>query len=130
MNDSINELLREKLKWEARITELGGKDYLAERKLHQSSVADGGVSILGADGYKYFGAAKNLPKVREMLQKEVPIAAPKASLKELSKKIDADYLGLTTVDDGTEAAFELDELEAIEAQAEQALRSSQAAMDL
>lgn len=65
MNDSINELLKEKLKWEARVTELGGKDYLAERQAN--SVADGGVSVLGADGYKYFGAAKNLPRVREML---------------------------------------------------------------
>ena len=65
MNDSINELLKEKLKWEARVTELGGKDYLAERQA--SSVADGGVAVLGADGYKYFGAAKNLPRVREML---------------------------------------------------------------
>ena len=65
LNDSINELLKEKLKWEARVTELGGKDYLAERQAN--SVADGGVSVLGADGYKYFGAAKNLPRVREML---------------------------------------------------------------
>lgn len=99
LNDSINELLKEKLKWEARITELGGKDYAAERMA--SSVADGGVSILGADGYKYFGAAKNLPRVRELLQKDVPIAAPKASLRELSKNINAHYLGLTTVSDGT-----------------------------
>ena len=62
------------------------------------------MSLLGADGYKYFGAAKNLPRVRDMLQKEVQVTAPKASLKELSKQIDANYLGLTTVDDGTEAA--------------------------
>jgi pre-mRNA-splicing factor ISY1 len=31
-----------------------------------------GQEIPGADGYKYFGAAKNLPKVRELFQKEVP----------------------------------------------------------
>ena len=67
LNDAINDLLKDKLKWEARITELGGKDYAAERIA--SSVADGGVAVLGADGYKYFGAAKNLPRVREMLQK-------------------------------------------------------------
>lgn len=78
------------------------------------------MSIFGADGYKYFGAAKNLPKVREMLQKEVPIQAPKASLKEMSKNIDAVYLGLT-VDDF---------LEEIEAQAEIELRSSEAAIEL
>lgn len=99
LNDAINDLLKDKLKWEARITELGGKDYAAERIA--SSVADGGVAVLGADGYKYFGAAKNLPRVREMLQKEVPIVAAKASLRELAKNIDTNYLGLTRVEDGT-----------------------------
>ena len=128
LNDSINELLKEKLKWEARITDLGGRDYASERIA--SSVADGGVSILGADGYKYFGAAKNLPKVRELLQKDVQVAPPKQSLRELSKNIDAHYLGLTSVNDGTETARELAELEASEARAEEALRSEQAAIDL
>ena len=99
LNDAINDLLKDKLKWEARITELGGKDYASERIA--SSVADGGVAVLGADGYKYFGAAKNLPRVREMLQKEVPIVAAKASLRELAKNIDTNYLGLTRVEDGT-----------------------------
>ena len=113
LNDSINELLKEKVKWEARVTELGGKDYLAEHQA--SSLADGGVSILGTDGYKYFGAAKNLPRVREMLQKETPISAPKASLKELSRQLDADYLGLPVVQEGTQAALELQELEDAEA---------------
>lgn len=32
LNDSINELLKVKERWEARVTELGGKDYLAERE--------------------------------------------------------------------------------------------------
>jgi pre-mRNA-splicing factor ISY1 len=31
-----------------------------------------GAELPGADGYKYFGAAKNLPKVRELFQKEAP----------------------------------------------------------
>ena len=31
LNDSINELLKIKERWETRITELGGKDYAAER---------------------------------------------------------------------------------------------------
>jgi len=93
---------------------------LSERQAQQASVADGGVSIFGADGYKYFGAAKNLPKVREMLQKEVPIQAPKASLKEMSKNLDAEYLGLST-----DA-----ELEEIEALAEAELRSDEAAIEL
>ena len=32
LNDSINELLKIKERWEARVTGLGGKDYLAERE--------------------------------------------------------------------------------------------------
>ena len=55
-----------------------------------------------------------------MLQKEVPIRAPKASLKDLSKNIDAEYLGLT----------ENEELEKIEAEAEAELRSTEAAVEL
>ena len=65
-----------------------------------------------------------------MLQKEVPIVVPKASLKELSKNIDAHYLGLTSTSDGTQAAIELAELEEVEAEAERVLRSNQSAMDL
>ena len=71
-----------------------------------------------------------MPRVREMLQKEVPIVAPKASLKELSKNIDANYLGLTSTSDETQAAIELAELEEVEAEAERVLRSNQSAMDL
>ena len=66
-------------------------------------MGDGGVSLPGAEGYKYFGAAKNLPKVREMFQKEAEVI-PKKSLKELNKRMDDFYLGLTATRDGTEAA--------------------------
>ncbi len=85
---------------------------------------------MGADGYKYFGAAKNLPRVREMLSKDVSIVAPKASLKELSKNIDAHYLGLTSSSDVTEAGAQLAQLEDIEAEAENFMRSDKAAFAL
>ncbi len=69
LNDEINKLLRIKAKWEDRIRELGGPDYKTQsNKLIESD----GVQLPGADGYKYFGAAKNLPKVRELFQKEAP----------------------------------------------------------
>ena len=51
-------------------------------------------------------------------------------MRELSKNIDADYLGLATVEDGTEQARELEMLEEIEAEAELAMRSGQAAINL
>ena len=68
LNDEINNLLKEKEKWEDRIRELGGPDYKTAAQALVKSVggeADG-VELPGADGYKYFGAAKNLPKVREL----------------------------------------------------------------
>ena len=92
-------------------------------------MGDGGVSLPGAEGYKYFGAAKNLPKVREMFQKDTEVI-PKKSLKELNKKVDDFYLGLTASGDGTEASRQLEELEIIEAQAEQAMRNQEAVLDL
>lgn len=58
----------------------------------------------------------------------MPIVAPKASLKELSKNIDADYLGLTTSYEATEAGAQLHSLEDIEAEAEQFMRSDEAAL--
>ena len=73
-------------------------------------MGDGGVSLPGAEGYKYFGAAKNLPRVREMFTKEVAVPV-KTSIKEMNKKVDDYYLGLTTTSDGTEAGKNLLELE-------------------
>lgn len=72
LNDEINKRMREKRHWEKRIVELGGPDYA--RTQPQAYDADGS-AVHGAGGYKYFGAAKNLPGVRELFQKEV--RAPK-----------------------------------------------------
>jgi pre-mRNA-splicing factor ISY1 len=57
--------MKDKKRWEDRIRELGGPDY---RQTSQALESDGLVLPGGnEDGYKYFGAAKNLPKVRELL---------------------------------------------------------------
>jgi len=67
LNDEINGLLREKTRWEEHIREMGGPDYKSAAIALQMETADGGVELAGqTDGYKYFGAAKNLPKVREL----------------------------------------------------------------
>lgn len=67
-------MLKEKSKWEDHIREIGGPDYKsAALALSRTSTLEvDGVEIPGADGYKYFGAAKNLPKVRELFSKEAP----------------------------------------------------------
>lgn len=68
LNDEINKRMREKHHWEKRIVQLGGSDY--SRSQPQDYDEDG-AAMQSAGGYKYFGAAKNLPGVRELFQKEV-----------------------------------------------------------
>ena len=51
-----------------------------------------GKEVPGNRGYKYFGAAKDLPGVRELFQGTVPNVAKK-SRAELAKDVDADYFG-------------------------------------
>lgn len=81
LNDEINSLLKEKARWEDRIRELGGPDY----RLQANKLVEGdGLELPGAEGYMYFGAAKNLPKVRELFQRDTP-QAPKVSRNELYK---------------------------------------------
>jgi pre-mRNA-splicing factor ISY1 len=49
--------------------------------------------------YKYFGAAKDLPGVRELFEQEPP-SAPKKSRGELMREVDATYYGYLDDDDG------------------------------
>ena len=67
LNDSINRLLRELYHWEIRIKELGGNDYrtIKNAKMYDSQ----GHEIPGFGGYRYFGAAKDLPGVRDVYKR-------------------------------------------------------------
>lgn len=58
-----------------------------------------GREVPGNRGYKYFGAAKDLPGVRELFEKEPP-PPPKKTRGELMKDVDADYYGYRDDDDG------------------------------
>lgn len=90
LNDEINQLLEEKRTWDKRIRELGGPDYSKlEAKLYDRD----GVELPGSGGYKYFGAAKDLPGVRELFYREPP-AAPKKNINDLHKMINYEYYGL------------------------------------
>ncbi|PNF28318.1 Pre-mRNA-splicing factor ISY1-like protein [Cryptotermes secundus] len=95
LNDEINNLLRKKGHWETQIRELGGPDY-AKVGLHMLDHV--GKEVPGNRGYKYFGAAKDLPGVRELLEQEPP-QHPRKTRAELMKDIDADY-GYRDDDDG------------------------------
>lgn len=120
LNDEINKLLREKGHWEVQIRDLGGPDYarVGPRMLDHE-----GKEVPGNRGYKYFGAAKELPGrysyaslnnltslkilligsiisgVRELFEQEPP-APPRKTRGELMKDIDADYYGYRDDDDG------------------------------
>lgn len=96
LNDQINKLLREKRHWEYRIAELGGRDF---RRAPGPNFEKAGRSVPGARGYKYFGAAKDLPGVRNLFQQELPPPARKTRA-ELMQNIDADYYGYRDEDDG------------------------------
>lgn len=65
LNDEINKLIREKDRWDVRIKELGGPDYKADgpRLLEKD-----GKEAPGNRGYRYFGAARDLPGVRELFE--------------------------------------------------------------
>lgn len=73
LNDEINKLIREKGHWERRIVDLGGPNYARTAP----RVADNEGNIIAdatgkGAGYRYFGAAKKLPGVKELFEKEKP----------------------------------------------------------
>lgn len=105
LNDEINKLIREKGHWEVRIKELGGPDYW---RIGPKMLDHEGKEVPGNRGYKYFGAAKDLPGVRELFEKE-PAPPPRKTRAELMKEIDAEYYGYRDEDDGVLVPLELEE---------------------
>lgn len=89
LNDEINKLLREKGHWERQIKALGGPDHaqLAPRMFDAE-----GKELPGSGGYRYFGAAKELPGVRELFEVHSADRARKTR-GELVKGITPDYYG-------------------------------------
>lgn len=100
LNDEINKLMRVKYHWEKRILELGGPDHTkSSLKIAGENTEEG--RKLPAGSYRYYGAAKHLPGVKELF--EVRASKKKKQTKgELMKKIDGDYYGFRDEDDGGE----------------------------
>mmetsp|Transcript_21924 Transcript_21924/g.32672 ORF Transcript_21924/g.32672 Transcript_21924/m.32672 type:complete len:252 (-) Transcript_21924:176-931(-) len=96
LNDMINKLIREKRHWERQIKLLGGPDYT-----RQLGIRDGrGGAPMGSNGYFYFGAARELPGVRELFEKRAIEKAKKRDRGDLYKLVDAEYYGYGDEDDG------------------------------
>lgn len=112
LNDEINKLIREKGHWERRILELGGPNYAKSAPKITDSEGKDMTSGKGP-GYRYFGAAKNLPGVKELFEKEPPRKV-RRTRHEMYKGINADYFGFRDEEDGV--------LERVEAEAEKEMR--------
>lgn len=96
LNDHINKLLKEKYAWGCRIQELGGPNYNGRDA--KSFDADGR-ELPNGGGYRYFGAARDLPGVRELFQAEAP-EVPRRTRADIYKNITPDYYGYRDEDDG------------------------------
>ena len=117
LNDEINKLIREKSHWERRIVELGGPNYAK----HAPKMTDLEGNIVDVPnpsgrgpGYRYFGAAKKLPGVRELFEKP-PELRKRRTRYDIYKRIDASYYGYRDEEDGV--------LERVEGPAEEKMRA-------
>ncbi|XGW01357.1 hypothetical protein V3C99_013925, partial [Haemonchus contortus] len=97
LNDEINKMIRIKYAWEMRIRELGGMDY---RKISARELDKEGREVASNRGYKYFGAAKDLPGVRALFEESKELEQMRKTRAELMKHVDADYYGYLDDDDG------------------------------
>lgn len=95
LNDEINKLLKEKGLWEDRIVQLGGADY---KKVGPKLLDKEGKEVPTNKGYKYFGAAKELPGVKELFEQEA-VEPTKKSRADLMREIDAEYYGYLDEED-------------------------------
>lgn len=100
LNDEINKLMRQKFFWEKKIRELGG-NVPAGKQFYDID----GKELPGAPGYRYYGAAKELPGIRELFE-ESDVAQRSKSQKrtraDLYKHITPDYYGFN--DEGDEGS--------------------------
>ena len=106
LNDEINKLMGKKHHWEIRIRELGGSDFT---RIKTGLYDVEGKALPGVPNYKYYGAAKDLPGVRELFAEEQEFFETQRSKRhktDLYKDITPDYYGFRDDDDGTLAPKE------------------------
>lgn len=102
LNDEINKLIREKGHWERRIVELGGPNYTkssAKMTDLEGNIVDVPNPSGRGPGYRYFGAAKKLPGVKELFEKP-PELRKRRTRYDIYKRIDASYYGYMDDEDG------------------------------
>lgn len=97
-NDDINKKMREKHHWNKRIKTLGGPDFTQLELKQQLENANPGDTIVGSGGYRYYGAAKDLPGVRELFEERQKQKQKKRH--NVYKHITPDYYGWREEEDG------------------------------
>ena len=105
LNDDINKLMRKRHYWDRRILELGGTDYKGRKQAHDVE----GRELPGQGGYRYYGAAKNLPGVRELFAEEDEELIKKKGKRtraDMHRFVTSDYYGYRDDDDGILATKE------------------------
>jgi pre-mRNA-splicing factor ISY1 len=107
LNDQINKKMRLKRAWEHRVVELGGPNYLG---VHPTQFDDPGIAPdMKGGAYRYYGAAKKLPGVRELLEAAVQNESRAVrTMEQLQRSIDVGYYGYLDDADGV-----LEKLEAV-----------------
>ncbi|KAL4872482.1 hypothetical protein BDV12DRAFT_162317 [Aspergillus spectabilis] len=116
LNDEINKLMREKWAWEMQIRNMGGPNYM--RGSGRVYDDEGREIPGGGKGYRYFGRARELPGVKEMLEAVARRGRPAEEDDEKSgvgrggdiatTKVDANYFGYgLDEEDGTLLEYEM-----------------------
>ena len=109
LNDEINKLLRERGHWERQIRSLGGPDYRISGKSDDGVGAMEGLELPGSRGYKYFGAARELPGIKQLFADAIAASSSGASLfdgfgsrkrGDVMRGLTPDYFGFRDEDDG------------------------------
>lgn len=109
LNDSINQLQRQKYHWNKRIHQLGGADFNAIERKRQ--IDEGDTQLYAS--YRYYGAAKDLPGVKEHMEKQAKRRIKVDKKSELQRRIDPDYFGFRDEDDGVLLEREMEMAEKI-----------------
>jgi len=106
LNDDINKLMRTKHQWNLRIRELGGPDYRAAKLAMDIEGKELPGESGGGGAYRYYGAAKDLPGIREKFEEHAKLlmetdkhSKKKRSLHDIAKNLKPDYFGFGEKDD-------------------------------
>lgn len=107
INDTLNKLFKEKRSWEYHIKQLGGADYIHFNRDFNNAGIMADIDTLGSQvkGYRYFGRAKELPDVKEVLlmqqnrrtaskSKRAKEEEQNRLLKERQQRLTASYYGI------------------------------------